>query len=123
MLAWFVGLFRGRRHEAEMNDELRAHLDALIERNRVSCMSPEEARLAALRAFGRVEQLQERAREERRSVCGRRPDHPEHHHPVAGGAASTRCPDLRGRRLRGFSRGDDARADLPCGRRLSIPIP
>jgi hypothetical protein len=47
MFVRFVGLFRRRRHEAEMNDELRAHLDALIERNRVACMSPEEARFAA----------------------------------------------------------------------------
>jgi predicted permease len=70
MLVRFAGLFRRKRHEAEMDEELRAHLEALIERNRRARMSPEEARFAALRAFGGVEQMKERARDERRSVCG-----------------------------------------------------
>jgi putative ABC transport system permease protein len=69
-LVRFAGLFRRKQHEAEMNEELRAHLDALIERNRAAGMSPDEARFAALRAFGGVEQLKERARAERRSAWG-----------------------------------------------------
>ena len=51
-----------------MNAELRAHLDVLTERNVAAGMSPEEARFAAQRDFGGVAQIQERARDERRSV-------------------------------------------------------
>jgi predicted permease len=63
MFVRFAGLFRRKRHEAEMNDELRAHLEGLIDRNVAAGMSPEEARYAALRAFGGVEQIKERARD------------------------------------------------------------
>ena len=42
------GLYQRRKHEAEMNDELRAHLDALTERNLAAGMSAEDARFAAL---------------------------------------------------------------------------
>jgi predicted permease len=61
-------LFRRNRHEAEMADELRAHVDALTERNLAAGMSPDEARYTALRAFGGVAQIAERARDERRSA-------------------------------------------------------
>src|SRR5688572_3222249 len=70
MLVRFAGLFRRKEHEAEMNDELRAHLDGLTERNLAAGMSPDEARFAALREFGGVEQIKERARDERRSPWG-----------------------------------------------------
>ena len=60
------GLLRVRRLESELSDELRAHLDGLIERNLAAGMSLEEARYAAGRAFGGVAQIQERARDERR---------------------------------------------------------
>src|ERR1043165_6232602 len=68
MLVRFGGLFRPQRREAEMNEELRAHLEALVGRNRAAGMLPEEARYAALRAFGGVAQIQERVRDERRSA-------------------------------------------------------
>jgi predicted permease len=68
MLVRFVGLFRRRRQEAEMNIELRAHLDALIERNLAAGMSLQEARNAAVRTFGGIEQVKESARDERRSA-------------------------------------------------------
>src|SRR5687768_226151 len=68
MLARFVGLFRRKQREAEMNEELRAHLDALTERNVAAGMAPDEAHYAALRAFGGVAQITERARDERRSA-------------------------------------------------------
>jgi predicted permease len=68
MLVRVAGLFRRKQDEAEMNEELRAHLDALTERNVAAGMSPEEARFAALREFGGVEQIKEHARDERRSV-------------------------------------------------------
>src|SRR5438067_7785196 len=66
--AWFcrlLGLVRKQRRETEMNAELQQHLDALIERNIAAGMSPKEARNAALREFGGVEQIKEVAREQR----------------------------------------------------------
>src|SRR5688572_24859210 len=69
-LVRFVGLFRRKRSELEMNEELRAHLDALTERNVAAGMSRDDARYAALRAFGGVAQIAERARDERRSLWG-----------------------------------------------------
>src|SRR5688500_12151315 len=70
MVVRFVGLFRRKQHETEMNEELRVHLDGLIERNLASGMTPDEARYTALRTFGGVEQIAERARDERRSAWG-----------------------------------------------------
>jgi predicted permease len=58
-------LFRRSRVEAELAAELRFHLDQLTEENITSGMSPDEARHAALRAFGGVPQIQERCREMR----------------------------------------------------------
>jgi hypothetical protein len=66
--AWFsrlLGLFSKNRRDAEMAEEMQAHVDLLIERNIAAGMSPEEARNAALRQFGRVEQTKEIAREQR----------------------------------------------------------
>src|SRR6266571_3859363 len=66
--AWFsrfLGLFRKENREAEMNAEIQQHLDALTERNIAAGMSSKKARNAALREFGGVEQIKERAREQR----------------------------------------------------------
>jgi macrolide transport system ATP-binding/permease protein len=66
--SWFsrlLGLFRKKNRETEMAEEMRQHLEGLIERNVAAGMSPEEARNAALRQFGGVEQIKEVAREER----------------------------------------------------------
>lgn len=68
MLHRLGGLFRRGAREAEMQAELQAHLDGLAERNLAAGLSPEEARHAALRAFGGVAQIAERARDERRSL-------------------------------------------------------
>jgi macrolide transport system ATP-binding/permease protein len=59
------GLVRKQSREAEINAEIQQHLDALTERNIAAGMSPKEARNAALREFGGVEQIKERAREQR----------------------------------------------------------
>lgn len=59
-------LFSRGRLDREMAEEIQAHLEELTERNIASGMSPEEARYAAMRAFGGVEQIKERARDERR---------------------------------------------------------
>jgi macrolide transport system ATP-binding/permease protein len=61
----FAGLFRNNGRDQEMAEELQQHLDALIERNIAAGMSPSEARRAALRQFGGVQQIKEAAREQR----------------------------------------------------------
>src|ERR1700736_6578333 len=66
--AWFsrlFGLFRKKRRDSEMAEEIQAHVDLLIERNIAAGMLPHEARNAALREFGGVEQIKEIAREQR----------------------------------------------------------
>ena len=66
--AWFsrfAGLFRKSRRDAEMADEIQQHVDLLTERNIAAGMSPYEARNAALREFGGIEQIKEAAREQR----------------------------------------------------------
>ena len=47
-------LIHRRSAEMELDDEIRAHLEMEIEENIANGMSPEEARLAARRAFGSV---------------------------------------------------------------------
>ncbi len=54
-----------RRLEEDLREELQAHLDALTEENIRSGMSPEDARAAALREFGGVEQTKEIYRQQR----------------------------------------------------------
>src|SRR4030088_1312685 len=61
----FVGLFRKGRSEAEMAAEMRQHIEELTERKIAAGLSPDEARNAALREFGGVEQIKEIAREQR----------------------------------------------------------
>jgi predicted permease len=56
-------LFRKERVEQEMDDELRFHLERQIEENLKAGMSLEEARYAALRKFGGVEQVKEECRD------------------------------------------------------------
>ena len=66
--AWlcrFAGLFRKNRRDAEMAEEMQTHLDLLTERNIAAGMSETDARNAALRQFGGVEQAKEIARDQR----------------------------------------------------------
>jgi putative ABC transport system permease protein len=56
-------LFRKKRAEEELSEEMQFHLEKLIEANIVNGMSAEEARYAALREFGGVEQLKEECRD------------------------------------------------------------
>ena len=65
--AWFrrfAGLFRKTHSDAEMAEEMQAHVDLLTERNLAAGMSATDARNAALRQFGGVEQAKEVAREQ-----------------------------------------------------------
>ena len=56
-------LFRKKRVEQELSEEMQFHLEKLIEENIAKGMTPEEARYAALREFGGVEQLKEDCRD------------------------------------------------------------
>ncbi|HEV2417552.1 MAG TPA: permease prefix domain 1-containing protein, partial [Terriglobia bacterium] len=59
-------LFHKGSVERELSDELRFHLEKLIEQNLGKGMAPEEARYAALRELGGVEQIKEECRDMRR---------------------------------------------------------
>ena len=59
-------LFWKSRVEQELSDELRFHLEKLIEEKVAKGMIPEEARYAALRELGGVEQIKEECRDMRR---------------------------------------------------------
>lgn len=61
-----LGLFQKRRQEAEMSEELKQHLELRIERNIANGLEPEEARYAAMRSFGSVEQIKESCRDQQR---------------------------------------------------------
>ena len=56
--------FRGRR-ESDLSEELQLHLERETERLRASGLSPDAARLQALRTFGGVEQVREECRDAR----------------------------------------------------------
>jgi predicted permease len=58
-------LFRKADVEQELDDELRFHLEKEIEQNVARGMSAEEARWAALRSFGGVDQVKEQSRDVR----------------------------------------------------------
>lgn len=61
-------LFCKEKLEAEMAEELRGHLEMQEAENRARGMAPDEARYAARRRFGGVEQVKEAAREQRNWV-------------------------------------------------------
>lgn len=58
-------LFGKQALDADLSDELHLHLELRVQRNIEAGMPPDEARHAALRAFGGVEQIKERCRDER----------------------------------------------------------
>src|SRR5215472_16125002 len=62
----FHSLFRKSRVERELSDELRFHLEKLTEGNIAPGMTAAEARHAALRELGSVEQTKEECRDMRR---------------------------------------------------------
>jgi predicted permease len=62
----FRSLFRGGRVEQELGDELRFHLERLTEENVARGMMAKEARYAAVRELGGVEQIKEECRDMRR---------------------------------------------------------
>ncbi len=68
---WFTAplrlksIFRRRRVERELDEELQFHLEKKIEEGVASGLSPEEARYRALRAMGGLEQRKEEIRDTR----------------------------------------------------------
>src|SRR5690348_5300808 len=60
-----AGLFHKGRRDAELEGELAAHLEMLVEQNVERGMTPEEARRAARIALGGGEQIKEAVREQR----------------------------------------------------------
>jgi putative ABC transport system permease protein len=65
ILRSFRAVFHQEKFDAEMAEEMRQHLERRREANIAGGMSPEEARYAAQRQFGGVDQLKEIAREQR----------------------------------------------------------
>src|SRR6266581_4182382 len=62
----FRSLFRKQHVEQELSDELRFHLEKLIEEKVARGTKPEQARYAALRELGGVERIKEECRDMRR---------------------------------------------------------
>jgi predicted permease len=60
-----AALFRKKRIEDDLDDEIRAHIEMAAEENRRRGMSLQEARHAAMRSFGGIEQMKEAHREAR----------------------------------------------------------
>ena len=58
-------LFQKRKLDAEMDAEMRSHIEMQTQENLDAGMNPEEARYAALRQFGWVESIKETCRERR----------------------------------------------------------
>src|SRR5215472_10497428 len=63
LLTRFTGLFRRNRLERDLDEELQLHIELKTQENSAAGMPPEEARYAALRAFGGVEQKKEECRD------------------------------------------------------------
>src|ERR1041384_3785753 len=58
-------LFRKEKLDAQMDEEMRSHIEMQTQENIEAGMNPEEARYAALRQFGWIESIKETRREQR----------------------------------------------------------
>ena len=65
LVARLTSLFRRRHDEAFLTDEIAAHLELLAAEHRQRGLSPHDARLAARRDFGGVDQVKEQMRDQR----------------------------------------------------------
>jgi hypothetical protein len=61
----FRALFQKQKLDAEVDEEIRSHIELRTEENIKAGMKPEEARYAALRQFGWVESIKDTCREQR----------------------------------------------------------
>jgi predicted permease len=64
---WWKSLFRKRALDAQLDSELRFHIDKLINDNIAAGMAPEEARRQAMVEFGGREQIKEELRDVHRA--------------------------------------------------------
>ena len=60
-----LAILSGRRRDADLNDEIQAHLDLVAAEYVHQGMSPEEALRAARKSFGGVDQIKEMYRDQR----------------------------------------------------------
>lgn len=67
LLRQLRALFRQKQLDAEMAEELREHIELQTQANLAAGMTPEEARDAARRKFGGVDQVKESCRDQRRA--------------------------------------------------------
>jgi len=65
LLSRSAALFLSKKLDADLDEELRAHIDLAIEENRRRGMNEPQARTAALRSFGGVTQIRESYRVQR----------------------------------------------------------
>src|SRR5437773_795881 len=65
VLSRILGLFGRRRRDADLQSEIDAHLDQLAEEHLRRGLSAAEARAAARRDFGGVDQIKEQYRDQR----------------------------------------------------------
>src|SRR5580765_1555095 len=61
----FLAILSGRRRDADLNDEIEAHLDLVAEEYVHQGMSPAAAMQAARKSFGGVDQIKEVYRDRR----------------------------------------------------------
>ena len=61
----FRTLFQKQKLDAQMDDEMRSHIEMQTQENIDSGMHPDEARYAALCQFGWVESIKETCRDQR----------------------------------------------------------
>ena len=66
-----ASLFRKRALDADMNNEMRSHVEMRTQENIETGMNPKEARYAALRQFGWTESIKETCRDQRSSLATR----------------------------------------------------
>jgi predicted permease len=65
LVSRITSLVSQRKLDADLDDELRSHIDFAAEEGRKRGLSPDEARTAAMREFGGVTQIRERYRKQR----------------------------------------------------------
>src|SRR4029453_1189918 len=104
VLSRVLSLFRRRQQDIDLDDEIRAHLELLAAEYERRGITPNDARLAARRAFGGVQQMKEAYRD--RSGLRWLEDAPRDvHHPLrqlrraplfAGAAVLTMAVGLAG---------------------------
>src|ERR1700691_2474575 len=65
LLSRGAALFRRKKLDTDLDEELRTHIELAIEENRARGMNEPQARTAALRAFGGITQIRENYRVQR----------------------------------------------------------